>query len=139
MVAKQTNQISKAKQKVNQKVNQKGKQAAPVKSLRAISGFVHDEAGEFQRLLNDRVRLGILSSLAVSPQLTFRALRDLLGVTDGNLSTHARKLEEAEFIQCAKSFEDRVPRTEYRITATGRTALKRYLKHMQALIQATAK
>ncbi|MEM9622262.1 MAG: transcriptional regulator [Pseudomonadota bacterium] len=123
----------KSESKSELKTNQK------VKSLRAITGFVHDEAGDYQKLLNDRVRLGILSSLAVSPKLTFRDLRDLLAVTDGNLSTHARKLEQARYIQCAKSFADRVPRTEYRITPAGRSALKRYLKHMQALIQVTTK
>ncbi len=110
----------------------------PADSLQAISGFVLDEEGDFQKLLNDRVRLGILSSLAVTSSLSFRALRELLGVTDGNLSTHARKLEQARFVSCSKSFDDRVPKTEYSITAAGRAALKRYLKHMEALINATS-
>lgn len=108
-------------------------------SLKAIAGFVSDDkGGEFQRLLNDRVRLGILSSLAVSDELTFSALKRLLGATDGNLSVHARKLEDAGYLKCSKSFDDRVPKTEYRITAAGRKALARYLKHMEALIQATS-
>lgn len=108
-------------------------------SLRAIAGFVSDDqGGDFQRLLNDRVRLGILSSLAVSDRLSFSELKHLLDTTDGNLSVHARKLEDAGYINCKKSFTDRVPRTEYSITAIGRKALKRYLKHMEALIWATS-
>jgi DNA-binding HxlR family transcriptional regulator len=108
-------------------------------SLSAISGFVSDrDGGEFQRLLNDRVRLGILSSLAVSEKLSFTELKRLLDASDGNLSLHARKLEDAGFIDCRKSFEGRVPRTDYRITGAGRQALARYLKHMEALIRATA-
>lgn len=108
-------------------------------SLRAIAGFVSDDqGGDFQRLLNDRVRLGILSSLAVSDRLSFSELKYLLDTTDGNLSVHARKLEDAGYINCKKSFTDRVPRTEYSITAIGRKALKRYLKHMEALIWATS-
>jgi len=108
-------------------------------SLEAISGFVAaDPGGDFHRLLNDRVRLGILSSLAVSEQLSFTELRKLLSVSDGNLSVHARKLEDAGYVDCSKSFADRVPKTEYRITRAGRTALTRYLKHMEALIRATS-
>ncbi len=108
-------------------------------SLRAIAGFVSDDqGGDFQRLLNDRVRLGILSSLAVSNRLSFSELKRLLDTTDGNLSVHARKLEAADYIKCKKSFTDRVPKTEYSITAIGRKALKRYLKHMEALIWATS-
>ena len=111
----------------------------PDRSLKAIAGFVADKAtGDFHRLLNDRVRLGILSSLAVSPQLSFRELKDLLKATDGNLSVHARKLESAGYIGCEKKFEGRIPRTEYRITAKGRKSLNRYLKHMEALIKATS-
>ena len=107
-------------------------------SLRAISGFVSDhDGGKFQRLLNDRVRLGILSSLAVTEQLSFTELKRLLEVSDGNLSLHARKLEDAGFIDCRKSFDGRVPRTDYQITSAGRKALARYLKHMEALIRAT--
>lgn len=108
-------------------------------SLRAISGFVADEkGGEFHKLLNDRVRLGILSSLAVSERLSFSELKKLLDVTDGNLSVHARKLEDAHYLRCEKTFDGRVPKTEYQITAAGRAALERYLKHMEALIRATS-
>jgi DNA-binding HxlR family transcriptional regulator len=108
-------------------------------SLRAISGFVGDEpGGDFHKLLNDRMRLGILSSLAVTNPLTFSGLKRLLEITDGNLSVHARKLESAGYLTCSKSFEGRVSKTEYAITPTGRKALKRYLKHMEALIKATS-
>lgn len=111
----------------------------PAVSLKAIAGFVSDEKNsDFHRLLNDRVRLGILSSLAVSELLSFSELKRLLDTSDGNLSVHARKLEDAGYVRCAKSFADRVPRTEYRITASGRSVLRRYLKHMEALIRATS-
>ena len=92
---------------------------------------------ELDRLIHDRMRLGILSALAVNESLSFTDLRDLLGATDGNLSVHARKLEEAGYIACSKGFSGRVPRTEYRLTAPGRRALERYLDHMEALIRAT--
>lgn len=111
----------------------------PERSLKAISGFVADEAtGEFHRLLNDRVRLGILSSLAVSRRLSFTEMKSLLGTSDGNLSVHARKLESAGYIGCKKSFQGRIPKTEFSITAKGRKSLSRYLKHMEALIKATS-
>jgi DNA-binding MarR family transcriptional regulator len=83
------------------------------------------------------MRLGIVSALAVNASLTFSDLKRLLKTTDGNLSVHARKLEDADYIACTKSFEGRTPRTEYRLTATGRRALERYLDHMEALIHAT--
>lgn len=89
------------------------------------------------RLIHERMRLGIVSALAVNESLTFNDLKTLMKTTDGNLSVHARKLEEAEYISCTKSFEGRVPRTEYRLTAAGRRALERYLDHMEALIRAT--
>jgi DNA-binding MarR family transcriptional regulator len=89
------------------------------------------------RIIHERVRLAIVSALAVNDQLTFNELKDLLHLTDGNLSVHARKLEEAGYVQCLKSFEGRVPRTEYRLSAAGRKALERYLDHMEALIRAT--
>jgi len=89
------------------------------------------------RLIHERLRLGILSALAVNESLSFNDLKKLMQTTDGNLSVHARKLEEAEYIACTKSFEGRVPRTEYKITAVGRRALERYLDHMEALIRAT--
>ena len=107
--------------------------------LEAITGFVGDDpGGDFHKLLNDRVRLGILSSLAVSEQLSFSELKKLLGATDGNLSVHARKLEDAGYVRCRKTFDDRQPRSDYTITGDGRAALDRYLKHMEALIRATS-
>jgi len=89
------------------------------------------------RLIHERIRLGIVSALAVNRSLTFNELKALLKTTDGNLSVHARKLEEADYIVCAKSFDGRVPKTEYRLAALGRRALERYLNHMEALIRAT--
>jgi len=89
------------------------------------------------RLIHERLRLGILSALAVNESLSFNDLKKLMRTTDGNLSVHARKLEEANYISCTKSFEGRVPRTDYAITAAGRRALERYLDHMEALIKAT--
>jgi DNA-binding MarR family transcriptional regulator len=92
---------------------------------------------KLDRLIHERLRLGILSALAVNDSLAFNDLKKLLETTDGNLSVHARKLEEAAYVTCTKSFENRVPRTEYRLTAQGRRALDRYLNHMEAIIQAT--
>ena len=89
------------------------------------------------RLIHERIRLGIVSALAVNESLAFNDLKKLLRTTDGNLSVHARKLEDAGYIACSKSFEGRVPRTEYRLTSTGRRVLERYLAHMEALIRAT--
>jgi DNA-binding HxlR family transcriptional regulator len=89
------------------------------------------------RIIHERLRLGIVSALSVSETLTFRELKKILETTDGNLSVHARKLEEAGYIGCEKKFEGRLPRTEYRLTETGRTALEDYLTHMEALIHAT--
>jgi DNA-binding MarR family transcriptional regulator len=94
------------------------------------------DASKFDRLVHERLRLGILSALTVNESLTFNELKKLLDTTDGNLSVHARKLEEAGYVACAKSFEGRMPRTDYRLTASGRRALDRYLDHMEALIQA---
>lgn len=91
---------------------------------------------ELDRLIHERIRLGIVSALAVNDALTFTALKQLLRTTDGNLSVHARKLEEAAYITCLKQFQGRVPKTEYRLTAAGRRALERYLGHMEALIRA---
>lgn len=88
------------------------------------------------RLIHERIRLGIVSALAVNEALSFNDLKGLLCATDGNLSVHARKLEEAGYVACAKSFEGRLPKTEYRLTAAGRRALERYLNHMEALIRA---
>jgi DNA-binding HxlR family transcriptional regulator len=91
---------------------------------------------ELDRLIHERLRLGIVSALAVTDRMTFNDLKRLLQTTDGNLSVHARKLEEAEYIACDKSFEGRIPRTEYRITAAGRKAFEKYLAHMEAIIKA---
>ena len=88
------------------------------------------------RHIHERMRLGILSALAVNERMSFGDLKTLLRTTDGNLSVHARKLEEAEYVLCEKSFEGRVPKTEYAITASGRRALERYLDHMESLIRA---
>ena len=92
---------------------------------------------ELDRLIHERVRLAIVSALAARERLTFNELKSLLKTSDGNLSVHARKLEDAEYITCDKSFQSRVPKTEYRLTALGRRALERYLDHMEALIRAT--
>jgi DNA-binding HxlR family transcriptional regulator len=92
---------------------------------------------DLDRLIHERVRLGIVSALAVNRSLTFNELKAMLKTTDGNLSVHARKLEEADYIVCTKSFDGRLPKTEYRLTAAGRKALERYLNHMEALIRAT--
>lgn len=89
------------------------------------------------RVIHERLRLAIVSALSVNPTLTFAELKKLLSTTDGNLSVHSRKLEDAGYIAVEKKFEGRVPRTEYRLTATGRGALERYLSHMEALIHAT--
>ena len=94
-------------------------------------------AAELDRLIHERVRLGIVSALAGVDRLSFNELKSLLKVSDGNLSVHARKLEDAEYVACSKSFDGRVPRTEYRLTGAGRRALERYLDHMEALIHAT--
>ena len=110
----------------------------PVGPLRSVRGRAPAEGPlALDRLIHERLRLGILSALAVNESLTFNDLKKLMATTDGNLSVHARKLEEAGYIACAKSFEGRVPKTEYTITASGRRALERYLDHMEALIRAT--
>ena len=89
---------------------------------------------DLDRLIHERMRLAIVSALAASPSLTFLELRALLDASDGNLSVHARRLEEAGYVLCTKSFEGRVPRTTYRLTAEGRRALERYLSHLEAVI-----
>jgi DNA-binding MarR family transcriptional regulator len=94
-------------------------------------------ASNLDRLIHERTRLAIVSALAVNPSLAFNELKELLRVTDGNLSVHARKLEDAGYIGCTKSFAGRMPKTEYRLTPAGRKALEKYLDHMEALIRAT--
>ena len=91
---------------------------------------------ELDRLVHERLRLGIVSALAVNERLTFNDLKRLLRTTDGNLSVHARKLEDAQYVACEKTFDRRIPRTEYRLTAAGRRALEKYLVHMEAIIKA---
>jgi DNA-binding HxlR family transcriptional regulator len=91
---------------------------------------------ELDRLVHERLRLGIVSALAVNERLTFNDLKRLLRTTDGNLSVHARKLENAQYVACEKTFDRRIPRTEYRLTAAGRRALEKYLVHMEAIIKA---
>lgn len=110
-----------------------GKAASPRPARGAASAL------ELDRIIHERIRLGIVSALAVNDTLTFNELKTLLSATDGNLSVHARRLEEAGYVACTKSFEGRIPRTEYRLTAAGREGLARYLRHMEALIQATKK
>jgi DNA-binding HxlR family transcriptional regulator len=94
-------------------------------------------SASLDRLIHERIRLGIVSALAVNRSLTFNELKALLKTTDGNLSVHARKLEEADYIVCTKSFDGRLPKTEYRLTGLGRRTLEKYLDHMEALIRAT--
>jgi DNA-binding HxlR family transcriptional regulator len=107
-------------------------------SLAAVRGSAREAVSpDLDRLIHERIRLGIVSALAVNRSLTFNELKALLKTTDGNLSVHARKLEEADYIVCTKSFDGRLPKTEYRLTASGRRALERYLNHMEALIRAT--
>lgn len=116
-----------------------GKSSAVRRERKAVAGPVAApvaEAPKLDRLIHERLRLGILSALSVNESLTFNELKKLLDTTDGNLSVHARKLEEAGYIGCAKSFEGRMPRTDYRLTASGKRALERYLDHMEALIRA---
>ena len=105
---------------------------------REVAGeTVQTSALDLDRLIHERMRLGIVSALAVNDHLSFNDLKRLLKTTDGNLSVHARKLEEAGYITCEKYFEGRVPKTEYRLAPPGRQALERYLNHMEAIIHAT--
>jgi DNA-binding transcriptional ArsR family regulator len=94
-------------------------------------------ATNLDRLIHERTRLAIVSALAVNKSLTFSELKQLLRATDGNLSVHARKLEDAGYVSCSKSFDGRMPKTEYALSAAGRRALEKYLSHMEALIHAT--
>lgn len=106
--------------------------------LSSVDGHATDATpAALDRLIHERIRLGIVSALAVNDSLSFNALKSLMGTTDGNLSVHARKLEDAGYVLCTKSFEGRLPRTEYRLAAAGRRALERYLDHMESLIRMT--
>jgi DNA-binding MarR family transcriptional regulator len=119
------------KQNAARKEREKKPETGAVAAVSAAVG-----APKLDRLIHERLRLGILSALSVNESLTFNELKKLLDTTDGNLSVHARKLEEAGYLSCTKSFEGRMPRSDYKLTAAGRRALERYLDHMEALIQA---
>ncbi len=111
--------------------------AGPREELTSVPGSDVATPVTLDRLIHERVRLGIVSALAGHDSLTFNDLKATLQITDGNLSVHARKLEDAGYIECSKSFAGRMPRTEYRLTDAGRAALQRYVDHMEALIRAT--
>ena len=118
----------------------KGRHASkPVAPLHGVRGGGAAVPLELDRLIHERMRLAIVSALAVNESLSFNELKHLLETTDGNLSVHARKLEEAGYVVCTKTFEGRVPRTDYRLSDAGRRALERYLSHMEGLIRATRK
>ena len=106
---------------------------------RGADPVVENRVPDFDRLIHEKTRLGIVSALAVNPSLSFNELKAILETTDGNVSVHARKLEDARYLTCRKTFEGRVPRTQFTLTAAGRRALERYLSHMEALIKATRK
>ena len=108
-----------------------------LENLARVASSSEISATQLDRLIHERTRLAIVSALAVNPSLSFTELKQLLGASDGNLSVHARKLEDAGHVACTKSFAGRIPKTEYRLTASGRRALERYLDHMEALIRAT--
>lgn len=114
--------------------------SAAVKSLKNKSAPalepIESSVPNLDRVIHERMRLGIVSALAVNDSLSFNELKKLLQTSDGNLSVHARRLEEAEYVECEKSFENRMPKTEYRLTSSGRKAFERYLNHMEALIHA---
>ncbi len=127
---------------LRQSAPRKGTTAAATDNLRAVGdrSAANNESihpAEVDRLIHERLRLAIVSALAVNESLTFNDLKALLKTTDGNLSVHARKLEDAAYISCEKYFDGRTPKTEYRLTTAGRGALERYLNHMEALIRAT--
>ena len=111
------------------------KAVAEPPTLQATSGEAAASSLELDRLIHERMRLAIVSALAVAPSLTFAELKQILGATDGNLSVHARKLEDAGYVTVEKTFAGRVPRTEYKLTASGRGALERYVVHMEDLIR----
>ncbi len=122
--------------KMSSKANEKGQEARG-RAMRVVRGLLADsQSPPVDRIIHERMRLAILSALAVNESLTFSELKELLGASDGNLSVHARKLEEAGYVHAHKYFEGRIPKTEYRITDRGREALERYLQHMEDLIRA---
>ena len=111
------------------------KPIAEVPSAQTPPAREKSAAPNLDRLIHERLRLGIISALAANESLTFSDLKSLMNTTDGNLSVHARKLEEAGYISCTKFFEGRLPKTEYKLTAAGRSALENYLSHMESLIK----
>ncbi|HXM99123.1 MAG TPA: transcriptional regulator [Candidatus Dormibacteraeota bacterium] len=118
--------------------HQDRQQRSKIASLTALRGDAPETVpSDLNRLIHERIRLGIVSALAVNRSLTFNELKAMLKTTDGNLSVHARKLEEANYISCNKSFDGRLPKTEFRLTSVGKRALERYLDHMEALIRTT--
>ena len=126
-----------AKQNALKKETARRARASSASPLRNVKESEAESAPHerFERLIHERSRLGIISALAVNESLTFNDLKSLVKTTDGNLSVHARKLEDAGYVSCTKSFDGRTPKTEYRLTTTGRAALEQYLNHMEALIQ----
>ncbi|HEX8073140.1 MAG TPA: transcriptional regulator [Pyrinomonadaceae bacterium] len=126
-----------AKQNALKQAERPKARAGTLRAVRGAAADAHGAAAQLDRLIHERLRLGIVSALAVNKSLTFGELKELLKTTDGNLSVHARKLEEADYIACEKYFDGRTPKTEYRLTAAGRRALENYLGHMEALIRAT--
>lgn len=127
MVAKMANKANKLVQTEQRHAAQKQRDLALVQNNKGM---------DFDNLIHEKKRLAIVSALAVHRKLSFNDLKSLLGLSDGNLSTHARKLEEAEYVSCSKGFEGRIPKTDYQLTARGRKALQKYLAHMEALISA---
>ena len=115
-------------------VQRDGSEGKP-KALR-IERAAEKVSGKLDKVIHERMRLGIISALAANAKLSFTELKNLLNTTDGNISVHARKLEEAGYLTCEKTFKARMPLTEYKITKEGRKALERYLNHMEALIKA---
>lgn len=123
------------KNNTQRKIQKEDRITAP-EGLRVVHAMnSKSDPTRLDRLIHERIRLGIVSALAVNESLSFNELKKILRTTDGNLSVHARKLEEADYIACKKTFDGRVPKTEYALTKAGREALKRYLAHMEALIQ----
>ena len=111
------------------------KSVAEVPKAQSSAAKEKSAAPNLDRLIHERLRLGIISALAANESLTFSDLKNLMNTTDGNLSVHARKLEEAGYISCTKFFEGRLPKTEYKLTAAGRSALENYISHMESLIK----
>ena len=113
----------------------KAARRAATSPVRPAPSAAPRDTQRLDRLIHDRVRLGILSALSAVESMSFADLKTALDVSDGNLSVHARKLEEAGYISCTKYFEGRLPKTEYKLTAAGRSALENYLSHMESLIK----